>query len=379
MFENLLHQDRIRQTLLNDISTDRLPNSMLFSGPPHSGKLTAALELARGLSCRNEGAPWSCRCPSCNQHRLLDSPYQLFMGKRYFTEEIRAAGSMLQKKPETPLFYLFYRNIRKLIRRFDPVLWQDDAKRLDKAAGLIEKLEDLLEQAHPERDEPRVPDLEKVYALVEDIQKILPADGISINMIRRTSYWAHTADPGVKKTVIIENAHEMNDAARNAFLKILEEPPSSVYFVLISSRPAAILPTIRSRLRDYSFATRGPAEYRNIISRIYRSENGDVYSSIQSFFIDSAADGLEARRHQIELMFDLLRNKSIAARDELAQILGSDRAALIQLLQLCLEEMQMSHLGNDEFYQLQRKLEDIHYRAGIFNIPVASALELGYI
>ncbi len=51
------------------------------------------------------------------------------------------------------------------------------------------------------------------------------------------------------RVVVIEPAEAMNQAAQNALLKILEEPPSSVYFILVSSRWRRLLPTIRSRCR----------------------------------------------------------------------------------------------------------------------------------
>jgi DNA polymerase III subunit delta' len=51
------------------------------------------------------------------------------------------------------------------------------------------------------------------------------------------------------RVVVIEPAEAMNIAAANSLLKILEEPPSSVYFILISSRWRRLLPTIRSRCR----------------------------------------------------------------------------------------------------------------------------------
>ncbi len=379
MFENLLHQDPIKNRIIGDLQAGKLPHSMLFSGEQHSAKLSAALELARGLGCRNDGAPWSCQCPSCAQHRLLDSPYLLMMGSRYFYQEIRASAVMLQRQSEKPLYYLFYRNVKKLIRRFDPVLWQDDEKKLQKAASLIGKLEEAIELAHPELSSPQAPDTNKVLELCADIQKLLPSDGISINMIRRATYWAHTADSAVNKTIIIENAHEMNEAARNAFLKILEEPPASVYFMLLTKRPAAIIPTLRSRLRTYRFAPRSPRAHRDVIRRIYREEHADDYSSLHSFFIDAGPGGLGERRQQIELMFTLLREKSIDARDQLAAIIGSDRSVLIELIALCLEEIQISHLHSEEMYQLQQKLEAMHFRMETYNIPVASVLELGYI
>lgn len=55
------------------------------------------------------------------------------------------------------------------------------------------------------------------------------------------------------RVVLVTEADAMNPAAANALLKILEEPPSSVYFILISTRSKSLLPTIRSRCRVVSF------------------------------------------------------------------------------------------------------------------------------
>jgi len=49
------------------------------------------------------------------------------------------------------------------------------------------------------------------------------------------------------RVIIIDPADAMNEAAQNAFLKTLEEPPPDVVFVLITSRPQALRATIRSR------------------------------------------------------------------------------------------------------------------------------------
>ncbi len=53
---------------------------------------------------------------------------------------------------------------------------------------------------------------------------------------------------------IIDDAHKMNDAAANALLKTLEEPPATSYIFLITSRPDSLLPTIRSRCQMMRFA-----------------------------------------------------------------------------------------------------------------------------
>lgn len=57
------------------------------------------------------------------------------------------------------------------------------------------------------------------------------------------------------RVVLLTEAESMNPAAANALLKILEEPPSSVYFLIVSSNIKNLLPTLRSRCRVVSFTT----------------------------------------------------------------------------------------------------------------------------
>ncbi len=54
-----------------------------------------------------------------------------------------------------------------------------------------------------------------------------------------------------RKIVLIEPADRMNESAANCLLKILEEPPGHIQFILISSEPSRILGTIRSRSSEF--------------------------------------------------------------------------------------------------------------------------------
>lgn len=60
---------------------------------------------------------------------------------------------------------------------------------------------------------------------------------------------------GGTRIVIIEDADRLNEAAQNKFLKTLEEPPSKTTFVLLTSQPRFLLPTIRSRCQSVRFGT----------------------------------------------------------------------------------------------------------------------------
>lgn len=57
-----------------------------------------------------------------------------------------------------------------------------------------------------------------------------------------------------RRVVLITEADAMPPAAANALLKILEEPPSNLYFILVSSKQKSLLPTLRSRCRVIVFA-----------------------------------------------------------------------------------------------------------------------------
>lgn len=56
------------------------------------------------------------------------------------------------------------------------------------------------------------------------------------------------------RVFIIDEADRMNDAASNALLKTLEEPPDTTCLILVTSRPDTLLPTIRSRCQTVRFS-----------------------------------------------------------------------------------------------------------------------------
>lgn len=58
---------------------------------------------------------------------------------------------------------------------------------------------------------------------------------------------------GGKKVYVLDEAHMLTPQATNALLKTLEEPPDHVVFVLATTEPDKVLPTIRSRTQHYAF------------------------------------------------------------------------------------------------------------------------------
>ncbi len=78
---------------------------------------------------------------------------------------------------------------------------------------------------------------------------------ITVNQIREVKAQAYVLPhSGKRRVFIIENADKMNEQAQNAILKILEEPPKTVVFVLLCSSRTLLLDTVVSRCINLSLS-----------------------------------------------------------------------------------------------------------------------------
>lgn len=74
-----------------------------------------------------------------------------------------------------------------------------------------------------------------------------------------------SANVSPRKVAIVHECDRMNTAAANIFLKTLEEPPANTTLLLLTTRPYALLPTIRSRVLLFRFPSTGtPADHAGL-------------------------------------------------------------------------------------------------------------------
>jgi DNA polymerase-3 subunit delta' len=74
---------------------------------------------------------------------------------------------------------------------------------------------------------------------------------ITVDEVRALkAFFQLSAADGGSRVAIVDAADELNGAAANALLKVLEEPPPRAVLLLVCHRPAALLPTLRSRCRE---------------------------------------------------------------------------------------------------------------------------------
>ena len=175
--------------LLKDIASDNVAHAYLFSGPKHLGKFTVAKWFALQL-LSDELAPEEKADVQERIERLIHP--DLLSLDRLWIEEISEDWNVIGESS----------NVNQLHRSKAPT-----AK----------------------------------------------TDGISIEDIRALSERLYSTGSSKYYCCLIRGIERMQDAAANAFLKILEEPPARTVFILTTESMSTLLPTIVSRTRVVNF------------------------------------------------------------------------------------------------------------------------------
>ncbi len=140
-----------------------------------------------------------------------------------------------------------------------------------------------------------------------------------------------------RKIAVIDEADKMNDAAANALLKTLEEPPHGSLILLIASNVERMLPTIRSRCQEIRFSPLHAEDIAAILLETGMVESADDAREIAAISDGSLATAeqlgdAELREHRREL-FEALSSEKFHAVTTAARIMdgieaaGSDAAA----------------------------------------------------
>ena len=197
VFEDVVGQKPIVQTLQNAIQMERIGHAYLFSGPRGVGKTTTARILAKGLNCEKGPTITPCNtCPSC--------------------QEIASGRSI-------------------------------DVFEIDAASNTgVDNIRELRESAK--------------YAAARSRYKIF----------------------------IIDEVHMLSTSAFNALLKILEEPPPHVVFIMATTERHKVPATILSRCQQFIFRTISPAEIQAHLRQIADREGIKIDDRALSYIVKAS-------------------------------------------------------------------------------------------
>lgn len=148
---------------------------------------------------------------------------------------------------------------------------------------------------------PEIPEENIIYNVIE----IDAASHNSVDNIREMIESVKIPPiSGTKKVYIIDEAHMLSQAAFNAFLKTLEEPPAHAIFILATTEKHKILPTVLSRCQVYDFKRISVADIIAHLKNIAQEENVQ-YEEEALHLIAQNSDG--AMRDSLSI-FDKLCN-----------------------------------------------------------------------
>jgi DNA polymerase-3 subunit delta' len=81
---------------------------------------------------------------------------------------------------------------------------------------------------------------------------------------------------GAARVFLVDEAEKLNEPSANALLKVLEEPPRTSHIVLITARPAMLLPTVRSRCQVIRFSPLSSKEIEEHLTRNKLASGAEV-------------------------------------------------------------------------------------------------------
>ncbi len=214
-FEEFLGNPRVVTALRGMLSTERVPNAMLFSGPRGVGKYTLARMFAQAANCERLRDDFCGECDTCRKIGLLADPV--------------------------------------------PLIQQGLAERGESADSSVVERVPLILQTHPD-----------VWAIVPDPVRLktpVARPVIHVGQLRAVQRAAYFRPQGRRRVFILDGAETMRWDLANIFLKILEEPPESATLILLAPSPYALLPTIVSRCFQFYFAPLAPAQIEVALER----------------------------------------------------------------------------------------------------------------
>jgi hypothetical protein len=164
----------------------------------------------------------------------------------------------------------------------------------------------------------------------------------------------------------------MPDASRNALLKFLEEPPPNTTAIMITDRKSMLLPTIISRLRDYSFKQRRPSEEAEVLRRVFR-EDEKRWGGLVDYFRAWRTGPSERMKEAAAVFINEAHMGNPVFPNEAAEI--REQPDLVAFLEAVSGELQQRWVNNENpdhkrSAQETEWLRDARMRAESLNLPV---------
>jgi DNA polymerase III subunit gamma/tau len=154
-----------------------------------------------------------------------------------------------------------------------------------------------------------------------NVHELDAASNNGVDAMRDLVAHAGLGTPGRWKVYIVDEVHMLSPAAANALLKTLEEPPSHVVFVLATTDPQKVPPTIRSRTQHLEFRLLGAETLHDLLESV----NAQAGLNLEDEAVEAAVRrGRGSARDALSALDQVVASGSAdAARPELAGLVDA--------------------------------------------------------
>ena len=264
-FRDLIGQDDLKKSLIRSVKEGRIPHARLISGLAGAGTLALALAYARYLNCANPGESDACgECPSCAKYDKLAHPDLHFV-------------------------FPIVKNDRKKKEICDDYLseWREFV-----AGNPYFEIQSWLR-----------------FIGAENAQGMIYAKE-SNEIIRKLNLKAYESD---FKIMLIWLPEKMHDACANKLLKMIEEPPGSTVFLLVSETPDQIIGTIQSRAQMLPVPPIRDADLKNALEERFNlpaDEIKEIVHLSRGSYLKATEmiENEQEKKEFLELFITIMRN-----------------------------------------------------------------------
>jgi DNA polymerase-3 subunit gamma/tau len=137
-----------------------------------------------------------------------------------------------------------------------------------------------------------------------------------------------------RKIYIVDEAHGLSNAGGQAFLKLLEEPPAHVVFMLCTTDPEKMLKTNRGRCVEFEMLPPSRSDLKKNLSRIADAENWQLPDGVLESVLDAADPDLGVRGTVTTLakLSSVLHDSRPPSAEMVASLLGAPSPKAIRKL-----------------------------------------------
>lgn len=319
---DLLGQEHLVAHFASQIEAGELPHAILLTGEEGGEAFPLSLVLAQQILCEEltpEGAPCG-KCHSCRQMAELQHPDLTLVFPVIKAQEGKEFTSEMMLEP--------FRELIGKYRRFTTLEWR--------------------EQLDAGNKQPQI--------MVAEAERL----------IHNTSLRSFKSQYQV---ILIWQPETMRTETANKLLKLLEEPPKGVVFIMVSHSPHRLLPTIISRLQKVAvpkipdsmlieYLVQKESATDDEASELAHLAQGNLYKALQLKEGNGLFKGEMEALHFLQLPLQRHPKPLLEAAQEYAKMDRPEVLSLLEALPALLRELLALRYGSDDVVFLPSKIVD---------------------